>query len=204
MDEEEWLTSNDVAKLLKRSGSKPDGRKLRLLICAWCRRRWDVLDGSYQYAVEVAERYADGLATEADINYARIAASSARKMYGIYFAYARKIKYTEAASAAAHLAYYPYETGDEQTARVRAAEKQVQLTLLREIFGNPFRPVAFDPAWRTSTAVALARGIYDERAFDRMPILADALQDAGCDCDEMLNHLRGEGPHVRGCWALDL
>jgi hypothetical protein len=75
---------------------------------------------------------------------------------------------------------------------------------LRDIFGNPFRPVAFNPAWLTSTVLALARGIYDERAFDRMPILADALQDAGCDNDDILTHCRGPGPHVRGCWVVDL
>jgi hypothetical protein len=75
---------------------------------------------------------------------------------------------------------------------------------IREIFPNPFAPPRFDPAWRTSTVVALARGIYDERAFDRLPILADALQDAGCDNDDLLAHCRGPGPHVRGCWALDL
>ena len=74
-----------------------------------------------------------------------------------------------------------------------------------EIFGNPFRPVTFDPAWRTSTVFALAQGIYDDKAFDRMPILADALQDADCDNDDILNHLRdATAPHVRGCWALDL
>jgi hypothetical protein len=77
--------------------------------------------------------------------------------------------------------------------------------LVREIFGNPFRPVAFDPGWRTSDVMLLARGIYDERAFDRMPILADSLQEAGCDSDELLNHLRDpHAAHVRGCWALDL
>jgi hypothetical protein len=76
---------------------------------------------------------------------------------------------------------------------------------LRDIFGNPFRPVTFDPEWRTTTALALATGIYDERAFDRLPILADALQDAGCDNDDILTHLRDTTtPHVRGCWALDL
>ena len=75
----------------------------------------------------------------------------------------------------------------------------------RCVFGNPFRPAAFDPAWRSSDAMILARGIYDDRAFDRMPILADALQDAGCDSEELLNHLRApDAPHVRGCWALDL
>ncbi len=75
---------------------------------------------------------------------------------------------------------------------------------IRDIFGNPFRPVAFDPSWRTSTALAIAQGIYDDRAFDRLPILADALQDAGCENADLLNHLRSEGPHVKGCWALDL
>jgi hypothetical protein len=76
--------------------------------------------------------------------------------------------------------------------------------LFRDIFGNPFRPVSLDPAWLTSTVVLLAKGIYDDRAFDRLPILADALQDAGCDNDDILGHCRGPGPHVRGCWVVDL
>jgi hypothetical protein len=76
--------------------------------------------------------------------------------------------------------------------------------LVRDIFGNPFRSTTFDPAWRTSTVVTLAEGIYADRAFDRLPILADALQDAGCASDDLLTHLRGDGPHVKGCWALDL
>ncbi|MBN9122373.1 MAG: hypothetical protein J0I06_25070 [Planctomycetes bacterium] len=74
---------------------------------------------------------------------------------------------------------------------------------MREVFGNPFRPVDVSP-WLTSDVVALARGIYDERAFDRMPILADALQDAGCDNVNVLDHCRGPGEHVRGCWVIDL
>jgi len=75
---------------------------------------------------------------------------------------------------------------------------------IRDIFGNPFRPVAFDPAWQSETVVALATGIYAERAFERMPILADALEEAGCDNTDILNHCRGDGPHVRGCWVVDL
>ncbi len=67
------------------------------------------------------------------------------------------------------------------------------------------RPVAFDPDWRTSTVMQLARGIYDQRTFDQLPILADALQDAGCDADAILDHFRDPtATHVRGCWALDL
>jgi hypothetical protein len=76
--------------------------------------------------------------------------------------------------------------------------------LLREVFGNPFRRATVDAAWRTPDVRLLAEGIYAERAFDRMPILADALQDAGCDNDDILNHCRGSGPHVRGCWVVDL
>jgi len=76
--------------------------------------------------------------------------------------------------------------------------------LIRDIFGNPFRPVAFSPDWRTSTAVAIARQMYDSRDFSAMPILADALQDAGCDNADILDHCRGPVPHVRGCWVVDL
>lgn len=75
--------------------------------------------------------------------------------------------------------------------------------LLRDIFGNPFRPVAFSPAWRTSTAVLLAQQMYKSRDFYTMPILADALQDAECADDNILSHCRGLGPHVRGCWVVD-
>ncbi|MBP3961041.1 hypothetical protein J8F10_37955 [Gemmata sp. G18] len=91
---------------------------------------------------------------------------------------------------------------------------------MREIFGNPFCPVAFNPAWRSSDVMILANGVYTDRAFDRMPILADALQDAGCNNDDLLGHLRDPAlvprehtdstsdpppvSHVLGCWALDL
>jgi hypothetical protein len=76
--------------------------------------------------------------------------------------------------------------------------------LLRDVFPNPYRPVAFAPRWRTATAVALARGMYESRDFGAMPILADALEDADCDGEDVLAHCRGGGPHVRGCWVVDL
>ena len=78
-------------------------------------------------------------------------------------------------------------------------------TIIREIFGNPFRPIAFSPEWRTDTAIALARQMYESRDFSAMPILADALQDAGCDNESVLTHCRDTNqPHVRGCWVVDL
>jgi len=81
---------------------------------------------------------------------------------------------------------------------------QVQSHLIRDIFGNPFRPAVVDPRWLTETAVEIARGICDDRAFERLPILADALQDAGCEDAEVLSHCREPGTHVRGCWVIDL
>ncbi|HJZ58229.1 MAG TPA: hypothetical protein VKE74_25025 [Gemmataceae bacterium] len=80
-----------------------------------------------------------------------------------------------------------------------------QADLLRDIFGNPFRPVAFDPSWRTGTVASLAKGMYESREFSPMPILADALQDAGCENDDVLKHCRDpKAAHVRGCWVVDL
>jgi hypothetical protein len=84
-------------------------------------------------------------------------------------------------------------------------ESAAQASLLRDIAGNPFRPVAFSLEWRTSTAVLLAKQMYDAREFSAMPILADALQDAGCDNEDVLSHCRDTPQtHVRGCWVTDL
>jgi hypothetical protein len=76
--------------------------------------------------------------------------------------------------------------------------------VVRCVYGNPFRPARFDPKWRTADVQALARAIYDDRAFERTPILADALMDAGCEDEQVISHCRGDGPHVQGCWVVDL
>jgi hypothetical protein len=76
--------------------------------------------------------------------------------------------------------------------------------MLNDIAGNPFRPVEWQPAWQTADVVGVARGIYDDRAFDRLPVLADALMDAGCADEQVLSHCSSAGPHVRGCWVVDL
>ncbi len=99
--------------------------------------------------------------------------------------------------------------GSTPTAKKRMAtiaEKRYQIQLLHDIFGNPSHPVTVNPAWLAwsdGTVRKVAQTIYDKRAFDRMPILADALEDAGCDNADILAHCRSEAPHVRGCWVVD-
>jgi hypothetical protein len=90
------------------------------------------------------------------------------------------------------------------------AERAHQAGLLRDVF-NPFRPASASPAWQAPQVVALAQAAYDQRELPagtldvaRLAILADALEDAGCDQPDLLGHLHGSGPHVRGCWAVDL
>src|SRR5262249_23709471 len=83
-------------------------------------------------------------------------------------------------------------------------EEREQAVLIRDIFGNLFHPIILEPTWRIPQVVNLAQEIYDHRAFGRLPVLADALEEAGCDNAEILAHCREPGPHVRGCWVVDL
>ena len=210
-------------------------RKLRLFACACYYRIAHVLPNAIaRDAVGVAERFADKAASftnsrqaAADVRYAldaiegRWRAAQGAEWTALLpthaaLALAGVTLWEEPQKAAwyapsnAHL-MYPYIVNpgvgphDRAYGEGRSAEERAQCRLLHEIFGNPFRPVAFDPAWRTSDVLLLAHGIYAERAFDRMPILADALQDAGCDSADILDHLRdATATHVRGCWALGL
>ena len=88
--------------------------------------------------------------------------------------------------------------------RALNAERDAQVLILRDVFHNPFQPVTLDPAWTTPTVVQLARSLYEERRFEDLPVLADALEEAGCRDAAVLGHCRGPGVHVRGCWVLDL
>jgi hypothetical protein len=87
---------------------------------------------------------------------------------------------------------------------VRADEAIAHCRILREILGDPFHPATIDPTWLTSTVVRLADVIYEERAFDLMPYLDDALEQVGCTSAEILGRRRSGAEHIRGCWALDL
>lgn len=100
---------------------------------------------------------------------------------------------------------YCRSTRQGEPSEESASEEQAaQCVLLRDVVGNPFRPVALDPSWLTPAVVSLARTIYEERAFDRIPEVADELEKAGCNDIGVLSHCREQGPHVRGCWLVDL
>jgi hypothetical protein len=88
--------------------------------------------------------------------------------------------------------------------RIAAGEYEEQARLLRDILGNPFRRAALNPSWLTPDVMTGAGHIYQDRAFGRLPVLADALLDAGCQDEALIQHCREPGPHARGCWAVDL
>jgi hypothetical protein len=212
--EEKWLAATNPLHLLMyvrrtKPGlrSAPNRRKARLFACACVRNLGPaIITAADRAVIEVAEGFAEGKVTKEQLEATRRSiwateaiprSSSLRLMLGA-ICYAEIWNAVKAWRDASHKCWEPIRK------ITSAEEKRIQASLVREIFGNPFRPVAFDPKWGTSTAVALARGIYQDRAFDRLPILADALQDAGCETTDILDHCRGPGPHVRGCWVVDL
>jgi hypothetical protein len=202
MTEAEWLACEDPGALLDFLGGRAAGRKVRLLGSCAPRSRWwpSLQDDRSWAALEVSERFADGLATAEELDAATRDASAAWNAAVEVFGPGDE--WTRGAELALW-AVHP-GTAHNKAACVWADDDPTVCACVRDIFGNPFRPVVFSPEWRTDTAVALARQMYDAREFSAMPILADALQDAGCDNDDILNHARGPGPHVRGCWVVDL
>jgi hypothetical protein len=194
-------------------------RKLQLFAAACCRRIWELLTSDVaRRLVELTEQRADGemdlvamRTTVKDLDVGRQGDRAAREAAALDCRnwVASQESYLRAAACAENAVadVMPAASVQELVTRAnrRVAEYAAQLSLFRDIVGNPFRPVAFAPEWRTSTAIALARGMYESRDFGAMPILADALQDAGCDNDDILDHCRGEKQaHVRGCWVVDL
>ncbi len=213
MTETEWMTTGDIVRLLKFLGQRRLGRKRRLFAVACVRRMCEVLgiDPSGQRAIDVAELHSDGMANDSELGVfypTMMARRSATFAFQNIIEAESSEGFDDAAAGNSAWATVVEGTlipddGGISTTKV-AAEEALQADFLRDIFGNPFRPVAFDPDWRTSTAVAIAQLAYDSREFGNLPVLADALQDAGCENADILDHLRGPGPHVRGCWVVDL
>jgi hypothetical protein len=223
--EAEWLACEDPAPLLQFLSGKVSERKLRLFACACCRRIWPLLpDARSRAAVEAGEQYADGRVTGKQLRLIRVAARRgvsavrvalrpaarvAASVAGppltvpVVAAFTANIARVVGASASAGAA-----TPITASLSAQAAEQAGQCRLLRELLGPlPFWSIPVEPtwlAWRDGVVRKMAQTIHDEARFDDLPILADALEDAGCADADLLAHCRQTEKHVRGCWVVDL
>jgi hypothetical protein len=185
MTEAQWLKSRSAARMLAHLGRTFSGRKARLFACAVTRLLTPddpQTREQLRLAIETAEASADG----ADV----------QKAMRRGWRHSWNVCDPDAFASA---------LGAAKDAMLRRRQPTIA-TLLRCVAGNPFRPGTVSPAvlaWDDHTLPKLAQAVYEERAFDRLPILADALEDAGGD-EAMIAHLRSPGPHARGCWVVDL
>jgi len=208
MTEEDWLVCANPTPMWWIVEGRASDRKLRLVACACCRRIWHLLSEGSKQIVESAEHLADGLITvEEAQEFLRIGSEVDRIPLGIdEYSVTRSalISHRSVIRAVPALA----ASFVDSVGGSREEEARCQCALVRDIVGNPFHPApTLDLAWlgcNDGAVRCMAQAIYAERAFDRLPILADALEDAGCDNADILQHCRSEGPHVRGCWVIDL
>jgi hypothetical protein len=241
MTEAEWLACDEPRPMLDFLRDKASDRRYRLFGLACCRRVWrSLLNEGSRAAVEVAERFAEGEASEEERAEAEDAARAAivaleqgakpidgglvvtsaieRKHPGQPW-WKRAVDTAERAASAnsplpsrGHIGGLDslFQPHNQAWMEGLLRELKAQAKVVRDIFGNPFRPVAFDPSCRTPDVTALAKVAYDERSLPSgeldphcLAVLADALEEVGAD-GEAVAHLRGQEPHVRGCWAVDL
>jgi hypothetical protein len=234
MTEEEWMSCRDSQRMLdflrERLGDKTliyDERLcrvVRLFACACCRRIWHLRKTEVdRRAVEVAERYADrevGSLSLLRTGLASLFHSLQAPEHEVgcpagLILFTRSLPLTDAAGCAWNAALAVSRAIPDAAENARNAETSAQAALVRDLFGNPFRPPpTLDPGvlqWDEGTVVRLAQTAYDNRTMPagtldpaRLAVLADALEEAGCEDAEILGHLRGPGPHVRGCQVVDL
>jgi hypothetical protein len=193
----------------------PGARKFRLFLVACYRAVWEFVPrAEFRAAIEAGESFAD----DGDVAAATTATDAAWDVVSVELSPWYSLGWDLTALPMDDLfegGHFPVWQRIAQSlektelnatfGRTQEQAAGLHLRLFRDIFGNPFRPIAFAPEWRTSTAVSLARTMYESREFGAMPILADALQDAGCDNDDILDHCRDTSlTHVRGCWVCDL
>jgi hypothetical protein len=218
--EQEWLTGTNLYALTEflrtrhhANRTKAGRRKLRLVGCACCRYAWHLFADEPECSALVleAERFADAGGNRrrlARLDAALPVPQSAGLGFHLFAVHAARFVADSNVVIASLAVAQTVAQGLRHVAAHSAVSELTddrQAAILRDIFGNPFRPVAFSTEWRTDTAVTLARQLYESGNFSAMPILADALQDAGCDNDDVLNHCRDANQlHVRGCWIVDL
>lgn len=220
MTEADWLACDkvtvDVLNWLHAARRRASDRKFHLAGAAAARHIAHQLTGPrYRKLIDLVEQFADGLVSAEDL--ARQHDQAETELHermaelqrnGLTMLHAHKRLAAEFAATRAAMsegfAAFCSALADAGRAGKRADLWAWQTQMLRDVFGNPFRPVKLDKSWQTGNVVALARGIYADRAFERLPILADALEEAGCTSNAILEHCRGGGVHVRGCWLIDL
>ncbi len=194
-------------------------RKARLFACACCRAVWGGLGPDrLRRAVEAAELYADGACTRKDMDRAHsMACESALRARPhtmtrppAHLAATPEEARLRLAAGAAH-PHEPFHVGQLRFLTADEALAEASLPILRDLFGDPARPASLAPACRTAVAVSLAQAAYEQRELPsghlepaRLAVCSDALEEAGCTDAGILSHLRSAGPHVRGCWAVDL
>lgn len=223
----EWDASDSLEELLAASALPEGHRTLRLFNAACARRVTHLMpDDDARRLVDLAEQRAEG--TLSDDAWLRAVFETVDPYIGneaacdiaggATFGVLMHLHQTDSRSvlrlagsvveAAAFVAYtdgHPITTDlDDWMRKAVESEAWTLCDLFRCVCGNPLLPVVLDPRWLTSDVLALAEGVSSEQAFDRMPILADALQDAHCDHAGILGHCRSGGPHARGCWVVDL
>jgi hypothetical protein len=218
MTEQEWLASTEAGEMVcwyLDNVKEITDRQARLLICGCVRRvRLRLMEDQWMRAVEVGERFAERLASEDELLavYDPLAVMRGRTVV-------EQAAINTAASACSPIADLWYTLGGvwgdaqqvyQEVAR-REAEGNGQATMVRDVLGNPFYPGSLAPGWLTPPVRKLAQAAYDNRLLPSglldnagLAILADALEEAGCDNADILSHLRGPGEHVRGCWVVDL
>ena len=205
--EEHWLNCRKPERMIEFLGERGSSRRWHLFACACCWRILPLLtDDRSLHAVGVAERLAEGQVEPSAVRDAREMAELARIEAWQAF-YRPGVQHNLSALAAASCCLgSPRQTWKHAADATPAGgleERRSQCQLLRELFGNPFRPFVFDPGWNTPAVASIAAQIYEREAWEDMPVLGDALEDAGCGHEEALRHCRGKDVHMRGCWVLD-
>lgn len=194
MTDVEWTTCTDLQTMLDMVDGRVTERKMRLFACAYCRIVWKrITDRHIKGLVRLSDQSAETPANEQEL----------RACWQVEFARGFVCGgRAERTAAAAYISIIRRATAPDA---ISATQRERACRLFRCVVGPClFRPVTIHPAWSTSTVTQLAEAIYQQKAFDRLPILADGLEDAGCDNPDILVHCRESGPHTRGCWPVDL
>ncbi len=205
MNEQEWLECADPQPMLESIRGTASDRKLRLSACAFCRRAPRLFaEPTSQKALDLIENFSDGKANERALWALLNLEAGVGGKHGSQVMVADVPAWWKITMALREAKPELVTQLAAELNRGKREESAAQARILNCVFGNPFRPVAIDPACLTPRVQTLAQSIYADRRFGDMPLLADALAEAGCTDADILDHCRQPGDHVRGCWVVDL